>query len=167
MKRLFKKLDGGEIQNLASYIKQYLFDHPKTKLYIGTDSQVVNSKIVYGIAIVMHNFDLMGSGKGGHLIFNVEKIDRPKGTQLDLLTSKLLGEVERSIEIAEYLKYECFEGKIDQIAEIHLDFNPDKKWKSNVILSTAMGWVESLGYKAVSKPCAWVASTAGDRICNK
>lgn len=47
--------------------------------------------------------------------------------------------------------------------EIHLDINPDPKYKSNVALTEAIGYVlGTTGVKPKVKPHAWAASHASD-----
>jgi predicted RNase H-related nuclease YkuK (DUF458 family) len=70
-------------------------------------------------------------------------------------------EVWKSIEIAEYLR----ENGLPKPKWIDIDLNPDPKYKSNSVLRSAVGMIESLGitprYKTKSP---WAISIA-DCIC--
>ena len=48
---------------------------------------------------------------------------------------------------------------------IDIDLNPDPKYKSNFILRSALGYVESMGYTPRCKPNAMVASYVADALC--
>jgi predicted RNase H-related nuclease YkuK (DUF458 family) len=73
----------------------------------------------------------------------------------------LWSEVERSIEIAEYLK----SSNIKRPAFIDIDLNPDPQFKSNQALRAALGYVESMGYIVRCKPDAVSATYVADKIC--
>jgi predicted RNase H-related nuclease YkuK (DUF458 family) len=48
---------------------------------------------------------------------------------------------------------------------VDLDFNPDPKFQSNTVLRSALGYVESMGYKPRCKPYAVSATYEADKIC--
>ena len=48
---------------------------------------------------------------------------------------------------------------------IDLDLNPDPRYKSNDVVRAAVGLVESMGYKARTKPFSLCASYAADKVC--
>jgi predicted RNase H-related nuclease YkuK (DUF458 family) len=60
------------------------------------------------------------------------------------LNSRLMTEVWKSIELAEYLR----ENGIQKADFIDIDLNPDRKYKSNSSLRQAIGFVEGMGYQA-------------------
>jgi predicted RNase H-related nuclease YkuK (DUF458 family) len=47
-------------------------------------------------------------------------------------------------------------------AEIHLDINPNPKFKSNAALKEALAYVKGMGLQAKVKPEAFAASCAAD-----
>ena len=59
-----------------------------------------------------------------------------------------------------------FAGGLPKADYIDLDLNPDPMYRSNSVLRSALGYVESLGYKARIKPNAADASTCADMICH-
>ena len=75
--------------------------------------------------------------------------------------TKLWGEVQDSVELAQYLEA----NGIEKPAYIDLDYNPDPKYQSNTVLRSALGYVESLGYVPRCKPYAVSASCIADKIC--
>ena len=48
---------------------------------------------------------------------------------------------------------------------IDLDYNEDPKYPSNKLVKAAVGYVESLGYKAKTKPGLLLATYAADGCC--
>ena len=103
------------------------------------------------MVIVLHY-----GNSGGHVIYSRKTVPKI----LDQFT-KLWGEVQDSVELAQYLEA----NGIEKPAYIDLDFNPDPKFQSNSILRAALGYVESLGYNVRCKPYAVSASYVADKLC--
>lgn len=146
----FKRLSDKVEVNLIEYASEFLKNNPGHKVYVGTDSQNIGRKTIYATVIVFHN-----SGIGGHVLFykREEPIIRDR-------FSRLWKEVELSVEAAEQ-----FKGiGIPPIECIDLDLNPDPKYKSNQVLRSALGYVESLGYKARIKPESVMATCVADKL---
>ena len=70
-------------------------------------------------------------------------------------------EAERSVEVALYLREHGIE-----ISTIDLDYNIDPSHKSSKLVAAAVGYVESLGFKARVKPDLLPAVYAADDICH-
>jgi predicted RNase H-related nuclease YkuK (DUF458 family) len=149
--RIFKKVGDEETVDLLDYARSVIEKIPGTKIYVGCDSQSYANKTVYVTTVVFryHN-------RGAHVIYSKDTIPRVK----DLWT-KLWGELQRSIDIAGYLK---IEGKID-IYQIDLDYNTNPKHKSNVIVKTAIGYMESMGYNYAVKPQTLIAISIANELC--
>ena len=52
-----------------------------------------------------------------------------------------------------------------KLVDIDLDFNPNKKWGSNVVHDSAVGMLKGCGFRVRTKPRAWAASCAADLLC--
>lgn len=148
---IFRSLSTHKEVDLIPYIKEYLDIHIDTSLYIGTDSQVRRAGTTYAVVVVLHN-----KHRGGHVLYSKSFVPNIK----DRFT-RLWGEVDMSVSCAEYLK----ENGIQSPEFIDLDFNPDIKYKSNVVLASALGYVTSLGYVPRCKPNAMAASYVADLVC--
>ena len=107
--RSFRKIGGDETVDLLEYVRSILEKTPETKIYVGCDSQSYANKTIYVITVVFR-YDK----RGAHVIYKREVIPKVK----DLWT-KLWGELQRSIDIAGYLR---IEGGIN-IHQIDLDYN--------------------------------------------
>lgn len=81
-------------------------------------------------------------------------------TELDLDTRDS-GEVELSVSAAHLLASWGF-GKPDYI---DIDLNPDPRYQSNTLLSSAVGMVESMGIKPRWKSKSPWAISVADSIC--
>lgn len=165
MKNKFKKFGGSEIPDVGEHIRQYLKLYPQTSVYVGTDSKVKGGKISYATIIAMYD---EVRKDGVHYIF---KRDSEPG-KLDLF-SRMWREVEKSVEVADYLEVEL-EGhlkrysiedlmvlknpaggyyKMNQtkLVMIDVDINaepgPDKENRSNIAYSAAKGFLVGLGYR--------------------
>ena len=147
----FKRLVDGDRVELSSYIKEYMADEhrPKIKLYVGCDSQNKGDNTIYATTVVLH----IGN-TGCHVLYKRETFPR-----IFDFWSRLWGEVERSVEVAVYLKDNGI-----VVDNIDLDLNEDPKKRSNKLVQAATGYVESLGIKARIKPELLPAISAADNI---
>lgn len=147
---VFKRLADRKVVDLVPYTLNFLAENSDHTIYVGTDSQNVGESTIYATVIVFHN-----SSKGGHVLYS--KVVLPKITDR---WTRLWKEVEFSVQAAEQLKGEG----IPKVGYIDLDLNPDPKYKSNQVLRSAIGYVESMGYKARVKPNAIMASCVADNL---
>lgn len=149
----FKKIGFEEEFDLAEYVKNYLKlnSEYETKIYLGTDSQNKKFTTNYATTIVFH----LGN-TGCHVIYTREK--GPK-FPVEQYFNRLWGEVERSVKVAQYLRYN---GVI--VDHIGLDFNTDPKRKSHQLVKAALGYVEGLGFKGKVKPDMLPAIKAADDL---
>ena len=146
----FKKFTGEKLENVSDYVKAYVDEHKPVdiEIIIGTDSQNRGHCTVYSTVIV-----LCTPGHGGHFIFRRWKTEKERIRQV-----RLLKEVDESINHAnELVANGCPKPKY-----IDIDINPNPKFKSNEIYTTAKGWVESMGYEVRFKTLGAMATCAAD-----
>lgn len=149
--REFKTMSKVPIPNIVEYIREYLQKNKGIEILIGCDSQCYGtSKTVYGVVIVLYT-----PGKGGHVLCTKEIAPFEKNTPVRLLT-----EVWKSIEIAEFLK----ENDLPKPKWIDIDLNPDTRFGSNSVLRQAIGMVEGMGYNARCKHNGCMATSAADAL---
>lgn len=159
MKKEFRKFSDNTKVDLLEYCRDMIAINPDVKIYIGCDSQNSRNKTNYVTAIVFRF-----PSKGASVIMQYDKVPMIKD-----MWSKLWGELQRSIDIAGYIR---FEGNIP-IEKIELDFNEDPLNQSNTILKTAIGYVESLGYsvsfkdtmKGNSRDTILISTWIADKAC--
>lgn len=150
----FTDASGVEILDLKRYVKDYLWEHPDTDVYVACDSQRMRKYTKYALVIVFHHV-----GHGGHVINHIQRMPR----KVDLFT-RLWRELELTAAVCSFLKYEVCMG--DRIFP-SLDYNPDKKHKSNIVHDAAVGYLKGMGFERVlTKPEAWAASCVADNICH-
>lgn len=168
--RVFRRLSDHKPVEAVSYLKAMLEETPDAEIYIGCDSQVHGKNITYATVIVLHY-----RGRGGHVLYNREVATLPKRKRVDKPTShgkqhehdveamshRLWHEVELSLEVAEFL----LENGVKKAKYIDIDVNPDRKWKSNIVLASAMGLVSWRGFEGRTKPEAVAASRVADKLC--
>jgi predicted RNase H-related nuclease YkuK (DUF458 family) len=151
----FKTLgDHQLVNNVVDYVKDILAEKPDTFIYVGTDSQNAKRNTCYAVVIVLH-YNENDSGKGGHVLYHREYIPKIKDKHL-----RLWGEVERSTNVANFLKENGF-----NVNFIDLDFNEDPKYQSNSILRSAVGYCEALGFESRNKPGPTPACRVADSVC--
>jgi len=146
----FKKLTSSDAFDVAKYVRDYceLYKGQDLKLYLGCDSQN-KLNTTYATTLV---FNIASTGC--HVIYRKEVVPL-----ISDMWTRLWGEAERSVETALYLR----EHRIE-IDTIDLDYNVDPKFKSNRVVTAAVGYVESLGFKARIKPDLLPAAYAADNI---
>lgn len=132
--------------DLVPYIKQYITTNPETQILIGADSQNRGAVTIFAVVIGLYR-----PGKGAHVLYRKTITKRGKAfTQenkdFSADTARLLQEVWMSVELAEFLKE-----KGVKVSSIDVDLNPDPIYKSNTVLSSAVGLVTGMGYKVRHK----------------
>jgi predicted RNase H-related nuclease YkuK (DUF458 family) len=149
--REFKTLYGNPIDDLVEYIKNYISTRSNVDILIGCDSQCYrNTKTVYGIVIALYT-----PGKGAHVLCTKESVPIEKTTSV-----RLLNEVWKSIEIAEFLR----NNGLPKPSWIDIDLNPDPKYKSNSVLRQAVGLVTGMGYKVRYKQLGAMIQYAANHL---
>jgi predicted RNase H-related nuclease YkuK (DUF458 family) len=167
-KLIFKKISGEVIENVETYVKNWIKENPYGKVIIGCDSQMHGRRIKYSIAIVMHYIDRMGSGHGGHVIVADSWEKRITKSPLEEIPSKLWREAEYVLAAAQMVDGadETFKKRI----VLHLDFNNEAESNSHENLSNAffasgLGYLIGMGYAAEGKPTSYVATHTADHFC--
>lgn len=120
-------------------------------LHIGCDSQQHELQTEFVTVVV-----LLNPGKGGRVLYTTEKVNR-----IESLRERLLTEVSKSIDIAFILN--------DVISEdielcVHVDANPNFKFKSSKYLQELVGYVMGQGFTCLTKPDSWAAMNVADHI---
>jgi predicted RNase H-related nuclease YkuK (DUF458 family) len=147
----FRTLYGTEIPDIVNYIREYLSQRDNVEILIGSDSQCYgNKKTIYGVVIALYT-----PGKGAHVLCTRETLPMEHNTP-----SRLLGEVWKSIEMAEFLK----ENGLPKPQWIDIDLNPDPRYKSNSVLRQAVGMVEGMGYKVRYKHLGALTTYAANHL---
>ena len=147
----FRTLYGTPIPDVVEYIREYLATRENVEILIGSDSQCYgNKKTIYGVVIALYT-----KGKGAHVLCTRESEPMERNTP-----NRLLSEVWRSIEIAEYLK----ENRLPKPHWIDIDLNPDPKYMSNSVLRQAVGMVEGMGYKVRYKHLGALTTYAANHL---
>ena len=130
--------------------------------YVGSDSQVYPKKKIIKYTIVLL---LERTGRGCR-IYNATKdvkFDKKQDRRV-LARERLWNEVEWSVMISRAIEPKLMEmGYL--INEVHADVNDDKKYLSNQMMASVLGYITSNGYVGKAKPDAWSASKAADHYC--
>lgn len=152
MARIFRTMHAHQPVDLLMHVQELTTTHPGIKVFVGTDSQNYQRNTVYVSTVVLRY-----ENNGAHVLYQKEKV--PKITDR---WTRLWDELNRSIDLAGYLRNE---GGI-YVSQIDLDFNSDPKFFSHKLLPAAVGYVQSMGYRARSKPDLLMATWAANVLCN-
>ena len=159
---IFKKVNGEVVDNIESYVKNWVANNPYGNVIIGCDSQVHGRRVKYSIAIVMHYIDRMGVGHGGHVIVADVWEKRNASNAIDEMPVKLWREAEFTVMAAQMI--EGTDNAFKKRMLLHLDFNNDTKHKSNMMFAAGLGYLQGMGYKAEGKPFSYVATHTADHF---
>jgi len=151
----FKFFGGEKVNNVATYVRNYIKKYPETNVIVGTDSGQYNNYTNYVTVICMNR-----PTKGSHIIYQKNKVPKIKD-----LFSKLWEEVEYTRIIADELDGLINDDQSKKLVTVHIDINDKKTAKSSMVHDSAMGYLKGLGYSVESKPNSWVATKAADWLC--
>ena len=148
--RKFTVMGGLLKHDVCDYITA-MTSESEVQVHVGCDSQNHKRHTVY-VTTVVFRFP----NNGAHVIYRRERVPKI----LDMWT-KLWGETERSVELANLILEECNL----RVAQIDLDFNSDSKYASHKLVSASSGYIASLGFNSKVKPDLLMAAWAANVLC--
>ncbi|MEO8589459.1 MAG: ribonuclease H-like YkuK family protein [Flavobacteriales bacterium] len=148
----FKSMHDGHAVDLLTHVGGVLAAHRDVEVLVGSDSHNHRNHTVYTTTVVLRFFR-----NGAQVIYRREKAPKV----IDLWT-RLWGEVERSLSIAQILRTD---GNIP-VRGIDMDLNSDARYGSHVLHTAAVGYVRSHGYEPHTKPEMLIATWAANILCN-
>jgi len=163
----FRKFDGTVIEDVPKYVLDCInkIDNESVHILVGCDSQPKYRSMASFTTVI----GIVNCGKGTHLIFRREHkipfLFTKSNSQAAGMADRLWKEVEKSIEVGQMLR----DGgvldhpKVKRFV-IHVDINSDEKWDSNILVSSALGYINSLGFDCEAKPNSPAATYAADHV---
>lgn len=149
LEKQWMTIDGAPVDLLPAFKAE--LELGTREIHVGTDSQQYGKHTEF-VTIVA----IMNPGKGGRVLFARERTPR-----IQSLRERLLKEVWMSVNIA--LELNSFMDDASAMT-VHVDANPNVKFKSSAYVKELASMVMSQGFKAVLKPDAWCASHAADHV---
>ena len=172
--RKFRKTGGEEIQDVISYIRDFVKQGQDVRVMVGCDSKQKRKITLYSLVIVLYDVELH---KGAHVIYM--RMRTPK--ERDLF-NRIMSEAVYALNLSLWL-----DEKLDEFyivpkfgpneydnsipirkVEIHVDVNPDegtnKRNKSNIAYNAVIGMLCGSGFSVKAKPIAYAASCAADHL---
>ena len=145
------------IQEVRDFISA---QSPETRVYLGADSERVKVNGVwhadYTLAVVVHI-----DGCHGCKIFGSVTRERDWDQKANKPSMRLMNEVYKVSD----LFHELSEVLQDRHVEVHLDINPNERYKSSAVVQQAVGYIKgTCNIDAQVKPRAFAASYAADRL---
>ena len=120
------------------------------EIHVGCDSHKRGDTYVFAVVIAGYV-----RRRGGTFYFHRK---RSKDNTLDSIPFRLMKETELALDIANILRSTFPAREIN----VHLDLNPDKRYLSSKILTSAVSWVNSYGHNVIVKPYSWASSSLAD-----
>lgn len=148
--KVWKTIEGEKIPNVLELVKKTLADGER-EIHIGSDSQQSGKYTEYVAVIVLVN-----KGKGGRAFYSRERVPR-----ITSLRERLMKEVWMSVDLG--LKLNEFIPDTVGLT-IHVDANPNLKFKSSTHVKELTAMVVSQGFKTLLKPDSWAASHLADHV---
>ncbi|MDA0940256.1 MAG: hypothetical protein O2990_04580 [Bacteroidetes bacterium] len=148
--RKFTVMGGRLKHDVCEYITA-MTSESDVQVHVGCDSQNHKRHTVY-VTTVVFRFP----NNGAHVIYRRERVPKI----LDMWT-KLWGETERSVALANLILAECNL----RVHQIDLDFNSDSKYASHKLVSASSGYITSLGFDSKVKPDLLMAAWAANVLC--
>lgn len=138
---------------IYQYVRKRLQEDQTLKLYIAIDSKRRSRKTTYVVAVVLYSPVL----RNGAEVWFKKYIEK---TPPDLF-ARLWKEVELAVEWSNkfYSNLEDVIGESKNL-NLHVDLNPDKKWKSYKVYKAGFPWLKSLGFSLEVKPDSWACRAA-------
>jgi predicted RNase H-related nuclease YkuK (DUF458 family) len=149
MSRKWKTVEGKVLVNPEASIREALVG--QKAVYVGTDSQQDGQRTQFVTVVVIHE-----PTKGGRAFYTVDTVARIKS-----LRERLLKEVWLSVQLALDISPLINE---ESLLEVHVDANPNTKFKSSAYVKELTSLVVSQGFNAVLKPEAWAAMHVADHV---
>jgi len=146
----FKTLRDRKSIDLVDYVRSYLNENPEVEILIGCDSQNHLDTTVYATVVALYF-----PRNGAHVLFCKEVTPIERTRQV-----RLMNEVWKSVEVAEKLRL----ADLPRAKYIDVDLNPDKRYKSNEVLRSAVGLVEGMGYTVRYKSLGALVTHAADAL---
>jgi len=120
-------------------------------VHVGCDSQQHDLTTEFVTVIV-----LLKPGKGGRVLYTTEKVPRIKS-----LRERLLTEVMKSVNVS--FELDAVLSRDTELV-VHVDANPNLKFKSSKILPELVGYVMGQGFTCLTKPDSWAAMHVADHV---
>lgn len=143
-------IEGKPIDDIVGLIRSLVADGGR-QIHVGTDSQQAAKETAYvTIIAVMH------PGHGGRAFYCKEMVPRIRH-----LRERLMKEVWHSVNVGLELN-----AMIPETVglTVHVDANPNLKFKSSEYVKELAAMVVSQGFKTLLKPDSWCASHAADHV---
>lgn len=137
-------LCGQKIENITDEICKRNLENKYT-LHVGTDSKQYSQRTIIVTTICFRE-----KGHGVIVFYQKREIGN-----FSSISNRLIHETIVSLECAEMIRKLFY-----VFPTVHLDINPIESTKSSRMLSTTVGMVEGMGYRAIVKPDAWAADIA-------
>lgn len=150
LSRQWKTIDGVKIDNIVDKIKETLSSGER-EVHVGSDSQQ-DGKFTEYVSVVV----LLEKGRGGRAFYVRERVPR-----VTSLRERLLREVWMSVNIGLELNAHLAE---TNGLTIHVDANPNLKFRSSDHVKELTSMVMSQGFKTLLKPESWAASHLADHV---
>lgn len=146
-----------DLQEVKNFIRS---SSPETKIYLGADSERVHVGgkwyADYTLAIVIHI-----DGCHGCKVFGDVQRELDWEQKANKPAMRLMNEVYKLSALFQELS-DVLE---DRHVEVHLDINPDMRYKSSQVVSQAIGYIKgTCQVDPKVKPYAFAASYAADRL---
>jgi predicted RNase H-related nuclease YkuK (DUF458 family) len=148
LERKWLTIEDKSIGDVVTVLKEAYSQGPHEVL-VGTDSQQDRKSTQFVSVIV-----LLKPGKGGRAFYIKETVPRIRSLR-ERLMKEVLMSVQIGIELNEHIPETAG-------LTVHIDANPNVRFKSSEHVKELVSMVVGQGFKAVTKPDGWAAMHVAD-----
>lgn len=150
LNKQWKTINNKSIPDIQLAIQELVRGGDKI-VHIGTDSQRKDNRLDFVTALVV-----LTPGKGGRVLYTREKDPRFNSLREKLVKEAWLS-VQTALEVEPLLPASCD-------ITIHLDANPNVKFKSSCCVKELVGMVVGQGFAYEVKPRSWCSSHVAEHV---
>lgn len=157
LEKSWRSLSGEPVTDLVSALRDAITstDVP-VEVHIGSDSQQFGKDTQYVTVLVVQRV-----GRGGRVFFTREKIPRVR-TLRERLYREVWCTTELAMELTSTPDLGGSEGILGAPVTLHVDANPDPRFKSSEYVQELAGMCVGQGFRTLLKPDSWASSHAAD-----
>ena len=165
---IWREFESSKTADPVKFIRKYI-----GRLFlVSTDSQTYakSGTCVFTSIIIAYDWDK--ETQTGHGAAAIRFTDKRAIVPKERLSSKLMAETQRSIEVCKIVEEQLIELSDEEkdymcdLVGVHIDCNYDEALgKSARYKDMCVGMVSAYGWKAFIKPDSWAASSVADHKC--
>lgn len=156
LEKEWKSLAGEPVDLRSAVLEEIRRAEVPVEIHIGSDSQQFGRDTQYVTVLVVQRL-----GKGGRVFFTRERVPRIRSLR-ERLYREVWCTTELAMELTSTPDLGGPDGLLGAPVTLHIDANPDPKYKSSEYVQELAGLCVGQGFRTLLKPDSWASSHAAD-----